>query len=31
MEKSWTPEEIEEEVMKGERKGFITSPADIDP
>ena len=31
MEKSWTPEEIEEEVLKGDKKGFLTSPADIDP
>ena len=30
-EESWTPEEIEEEVLKGNKKGFITSPADIDP
>ena len=27
----WTPEEIEEEVLKGDGRGFITSPADIDP
>ena len=27
----WTPEEIEEEVLKGNARGFITSPADIDP
>ena len=31
MEESWKPEEIEEEVLKGDEKGFITSPADIDP
>ena len=31
MEESWTPEEIEEEVLKSDKKGFITSPADIDP
>ena len=31
MEESWEPEEIEEEVLKGDKKGFITSPADIDP
>ena len=31
VEKPWTPEEIEEEVLKGDKKGFITSPADIDP
>ena len=28
---SWTTQEIEEEVLKGNEKGFITSPADIDP
>ena len=27
----WAPEEIEEEVLKGDGQGFITSPADIDP
>ena len=27
----WTLEEIEEEVLKGDGRGFITSPADIDP
>ena len=27
----WMPEEIEEEVLKGDGQGFITSPADIDP
>ena len=27
----WTPKEIEEEVLKGNTRGFITSPADIDP
>ena len=27
----WAPEEVEEEVLKGNGKGFITSPADIDP
>ena len=27
----WTPEEIEEEVLKGDGRGFITSPMDIDP
>ena len=27
----WTPGEVEEEVLKGNEKGFITSPADIDP
>ena len=31
IEESWVPEEIEEEVLKGDKKGFITSPADIDP
>ena len=31
MEESWEPEEIEEEVLRGDKKGFITSPADIDP
>ena len=31
MEESWKSEEIEEEVLKGDKKGFITSPADIDP
>ena len=31
IEKPWAPEEIEEEVLKGDKKGFITSPADIDP
>ena len=27
----WVPGEVEEEVLKGDGKGFITSPADIDP
>ena len=27
----WAPGEVEEEVLKGNGKGFITSPADIDP
>ena len=27
----WAPGEVEEEVLKGDGKGFITSPADIDP
>ena len=27
----WTPEEIEEEVLKGDGQGFTTSPVDIDP
>ena len=31
VEEPWTPEEIEEEVLKGDKKGFITSQADIDP
>ena len=31
VEKSWTPEEIEEEILKGDEKGFITSPTDINP
>ena len=31
VEEPWTPWEVEEEVLKGDKKGFITSPADIDP
>ena len=31
VEEPWTPGEIEEEVLKGDKKGFITSPADIAP
>ena len=31
IEEPWAPGEIEEEVLKGDKKGFITSPADIDP
>ena len=31
VEEPWTPGEAEEEVLKGDGKGFITSPADIDP
>ena len=31
MEESWKSGEIEEEVLKGDKKGFITFPADIDP
>ena len=31
VEEPWAPKEIEEEVLKGDRKGFITSPADVDP
>ena len=27
----WAPDELEEEVLKGDDRGFITSPADIDP
>ena len=27
----WVPGEVDEEVLKGNRKGFITSPTDIDP
>ena len=30
IEEPWAPEEIEE-VLKGDKKGFITFPADIDP
>ena len=29
--KPWAPGEAEEEVLRGNEKGFITSPADIDP
>ena len=31
IEEPWAPGEVEEEVLKGNEKGFITSPADIDP
>ena len=31
VEGPWAPGEVEEEVLKGDKKGFITSPADIDP
>ena len=31
IEEPWAPGEIEEEVLKGNGKGFITSPTDIDP
>ena len=31
VEGPWAPREVEEEVLKGDGKGFITSPADIDP
>ena len=27
----WVPDELEEEVLKGDGRGFITSPTDIDP
>ena len=27
----WAPGEVEEEVLRGNEKGFITSPTDIDP
>ena len=27
----WAPDELEEEILKGDGRGFITSPADIDP
>ena len=27
----WAPDELEEEVLKGNGRGFVTSPADIDP
>ena len=27
----WAPGEVEEEVLRGNEKDFITSPADIDP
>ena len=27
----WAPDELEEEVLEGDSRGFITSPADIDP
>ena len=30
-EEPWAPGEVEEEVLRGNGKGFITSPADIDP
>ena len=28
---TWAPGEVEEEILKGNGKGFITSPVDIDP
>ena len=31
VEEPWAPGEVEEEVLKGDGKGFITSPADIAP
>ena len=31
IEETWMPEEVEEEVLRGDKKGFITSPTDIDP
>ena len=31
VEEPWAPGEVEEQVLKGDKKGFITSPADIDP
>ena len=31
VEEPWAPGEVDEEVLKGNEKGFITSPADIDP
>ena len=31
VEEPWAPGEVEEEVLKGDKKGFITSHADIDP
>ena len=31
VEVPWAPGEVEEEVLKGDKKGFITSPANIDP
>ena len=31
VEEPWAPKKVEEEVLKGDEKGFITSPADIDP
>ena len=31
IEEPWAPREVEEEVLKGDGKGFITFPADIDP
>ena len=31
VEEPWAPGEVEEEVLKGDKKGFFTSPADIEP
>ena len=31
VEEPWAPGEVEEQVLKGDQKGFISSPADIDP
>ena len=31
VEEPWATGEVEEEVLKGDKKGFISSPADIDP
>ena len=31
IEETWIPEEVEEEVLRGDKKGFITSPTEIDP
>ena len=31
IEKPWELKKIEGQVLKGDKKGFITSPADIDP
>ena len=31
VEEPWASGEVEEEIFKGDEKGFITSPADMDP
>ena len=31
VEEPSAPREVEEEILKGDKKGFITFPADIDP
>ena len=31
VEEPWMSEQLEEEVLRGDAKGFITSPADVDP